>query len=112
MTIDHKLKDICDSESPLLASGESPNNFIRRIAAELDRRRREIGDKNATGRWLPNNVAKLELSKILDWIQDELDAFKRGQSVNQREDAEKTPRMIGRGESNGTQSEFGISAAD
>jgi hypothetical protein len=64
------LKDICDAARP-----SKSGNFCRQLLAELLRRRKEIHDKNAKGRWLPENVSKIELTVILDWVQHELETF-------------------------------------
>jgi hypothetical protein len=62
--------------------GERPSKsgeyFCRQLLLELLRRRKEIHDKNAKGRWLPENVSKIELTMILDWVQHELETFNGG----------------------------------
>lgn len=86
VTVNHELKRICDGERPS-KSGETPNDFCRRLLVELTRQREEINNKTSNGRWLPENVSKLKLAAILDWIQGELENFNGGQSVDGREGA-------------------------
>jgi hypothetical protein len=86
------LKDICDGARPS-KSGDLPNDFCRELLLELLRRRKEIHDKNAKGRWLPENVSKLELTMILDWVQQELETFNGGQSVDERKLGPRSARI-------------------
>jgi len=53
----------------------TPNDFCGELLLELLRRRKEIHEKNAKGRWLPENVSTFELTMILDWVQQELQTF-------------------------------------
>jgi hypothetical protein len=77
-------------------SKKTENEFSN-LLDELRRRRKEIHDKNAKGRWLPDNVGKLEYRQILDWIESELEQ-RCGKSVNGR--AKNSPNLNGHGENN------------
>jgi hypothetical protein len=63
----------------------------QQLCKELRARRVAIEGKALSGRrWNPENIAKLELLKLLDWIETELYSPFTGQSVNGRGDAEST----------------------
>ena len=61
--------------------------FHKRLRAEISRRRKEVDIVKSRGRWVPDNFGKMDLVRILDWIECELDGFSNGQSVNGRDGA-------------------------
>jgi hypothetical protein len=68
--------------------------FYQRLCGELRARRERIEGKRIGGRWMPENIARLDLLDLLDWIENELTSFS-GHSVNRREDANPQPIGIG-----------------
>jgi hypothetical protein len=53
---------------------ESPSEFHKRLQAEITRRRKEV-EVRSRGNRVPDNIPKLGLIRILDWIQNELHQF-------------------------------------
>ena len=90
ITVDQAVKDLCDSYRPG-ATSESPVDFHKRLQRELAARRKEVEVKSH-GSWVPDQIPKMGLIRILNWIDSELTAFRNGHSVNVREGAEPMPQ--------------------
>lgn len=72
-------------------TNESPVDFHKRLQRELTARRKEVEVKSH-GSWVPDQIPKMGLIRILNWVDSELTAFRNGHSVNVREGAETTPQ--------------------
>ena len=57
------------------------STYIQRLRSEISRRRKEVEVKSR-GNWVPDQISKMDLIRILDWIENELDGFNSGQLVN------------------------------
>lgn len=93
--IDVNLKNLCDSYQPGTYT-ESAQQFLKRIRPEIVRRRKEVEIKSH-GSWVPDQISKMDLVRILNWIEHELENFSKGQSVNGRDDAKTLPQLFGQG---------------
>jgi hypothetical protein len=74
LAIDQELRAICEARAPRPElNGFSVTEFYRHLRAEI-RRRREANDQARKGKnWSHEGINKLELVKLLDWIESELD---------------------------------------
>jgi hypothetical protein len=74
LQIDQELRAICEARAPRPElNGFSVTEFYRHLRAEI-RRRREANDQARKGKnWSHEGINKLELVKLLDWIERELD---------------------------------------
>jgi len=74
LEIDEELRAICEARAPRPElNGFSITEFYRHLRAEI-RRRREANDQARKGKnWSHEGINKLELVKLLDWIERELD---------------------------------------
>ena len=73
LTVDEELRSICEDHAPRpQLSGAGVHAFIKRLAKEIDRKRKENHEKRQTIKWNPDNVVKLEQKRLLDWIEAEL----------------------------------------
>ncbi len=74
LEIDQGLRAICEARAPRPEfNGFSVTEFYRHLRAEI-RCRREANDKARKGKnWSHEGINKLELVKLLDWIESELD---------------------------------------
>lgn len=74
LEIDQELRGICEARAPRPGlNGFSVTEFYRHLRAEI-RRRREANDQARKGKnWSHEGINKLELVKLLDWIESELD---------------------------------------
>lgn len=72
--IDRELRDICEDRVPRPdLNSFSVVGFLKNLRADLTRRRKENSDERQKRRWNPDNLDKREQSKLLDWIETELD---------------------------------------
>jgi hypothetical protein len=77
VTVDEELKAICDAYRPS-GTGESAAACLRRLERELKARRKEAHVQSRTSKWNPDNVNKMHLIDILNWIEGELQTFNLG----------------------------------
>jgi hypothetical protein len=54
--------------------------FLRELREEISRRRKENNSQREKRTWNSESVVKLELVKLLDWIENELDKINLGSS--------------------------------
>jgi hypothetical protein len=94
--VNYDLKNLCDTYRPGVRI-ECAIEFHKRLRREITRRRKEVDIVKLRGRWVPDNFGKMDLVRILDWIECELDGFHNGQSVNGRDSTDTPPQMIGQG---------------
>jgi hypothetical protein len=81
VTVDDELKAICDGYRPS-GTGESAAACLRRLEKELKARRKEAHVQNRSSKWNPDNINKLHLIDILDWVEAELSSFNGGSPVS------------------------------
>ena len=79
VTIDLELKDICERRRN---GGELPMEFATRLYKEFTRRRKEADLGNKQRVWNPDAVSKLDLMKIIVWMEGELQTYINGPSIN------------------------------
>lgn len=73
-SIDEQLRAICEGRRPRpTLSYTSLDTFLREVRTELTRRRKENHDEREKRRWNSELILKREQSKLLDWIEDQLD---------------------------------------
>jgi hypothetical protein len=73
LSVDEELRLICEDHAPRpQLNGAGVHAFIKRLAKEIDRKRKENYEKNKTSKWMPDNVSKIEQKRLLDWIEAEL----------------------------------------
>jgi hypothetical protein len=106
-TIDRELRNICDWHTRHAhLGGQSHVDFYKTLRAEIKRRREEANyERKSRLRWTPENVITLELCRLIDWIEDELNSINPGQSANGREVALTSRNSAG--ENNGTKDQLG-----
>lgn len=72
-TIDAELKDICElRERHEALGGRSITECLTELRREIARRRKENNANREKRPWNVEATIKLELIKLLDWIEDEL----------------------------------------
>lgn len=67
-------------------------DFVRRLYRELGQRRKEADLARSKRSWNTDAICKLDLIKVLTWIENELQTYITGSSVNAREKAKKPPQ--------------------
>jgi hypothetical protein len=73
-TIDQEFRDICERRIPRPAlAGQSIQNFLRHLRAEIIRRRKENNDERRRVRWNSDAIMSREQTDLLNWIETELD---------------------------------------
>jgi hypothetical protein len=107
--VDLDVKAQCDTLAPGV-TGESPKTFHKRLLAEVRRRRKEVGDRKINGSWTPDAVSKLGLTRVLDYVEAELENFNSGHPVNARGTADTVPQCGDGEDLDGNQNQIGISA--
>jgi len=71
--IDHELRDICERRIPRPAlGGVSIEHVLANLASEIDRQRKANREKQKTLKWDPEKVRIVEQTRLLDWIEAEL----------------------------------------
>jgi hypothetical protein len=77
--IDEVLKTICELHAKQKRlQGKSVTQFFMDFQKELQRRRKEHNDRKEKRPWNPEQVIKLELIQIQDWVEKELNTFNHG----------------------------------
>lgn len=75
-TVDEELRSICEDHAPRpQLRGAGVHAFIKRLAKEIYRKRKENQEKNNAIKWNPDNTLKTEQKRLLDWIETELSAL-------------------------------------
>jgi hypothetical protein len=85
--------------------------FARHLLAALRRKRKEAHDVKITRQWRPESVNKIELIKILDWIEYRLDDFINHRAVSFDNGATITEQLL-EGDSHVEENERGIGKFD
>jgi hypothetical protein len=103
-TINRQLRDICEWQTPPTnPDALSPLTFYKNLRAEIKRRREEADyERKRRLRWTPESVITIELCRLIDWIEDELDKIDQGQSANVRQDASTSHQVCKKVETNGS----------
>lgn len=71
--IDEELRLICEDRAPRpQLNGAGVHAFIKKLAKEIDRKRKENHEKHKAIKWNPDNVSKIEQKRLLDWVESEL----------------------------------------
>jgi hypothetical protein len=109
ITVDQALKNLVDGYLPGICL-ESPVEFHKRLQREIAARRKEV-EVRSHGAWVPDEISKMGLIRILNWIDAELFAFTNGHSVNARDGAVPMPQM-GNEENNGQENQVRISTTN
>lgn len=75
-SVDEELRLICEDRAPRpQLGGAGVYAFIKRLAKEIDHKRKENQEKNKARKWNPDNTVKTEQKRLLDWIETELAAL-------------------------------------
>lgn len=78
-SIDRTLKAICEWQEPHVLLNDRPvAGFLLHLRKEINRRRKEANDKRDKHNWTHEGIIKLELVRLLDWIENELDKIVTG----------------------------------
>lgn len=116
LTIDRELKAICENRSPRpQLNGKSIMQFCADLRSEIKRRREAAHYRRARAhnQWCPDNVIKVEICQLIDWIENQLDQLETinpGQSANVQEGA-VMPLNRAKGSENGTKDQFRTGSA-
>jgi len=71
--VDEELRLICEDRMPRpQLNGAGIHAFIKRLAKEIDCKRKENHEKHKAAKWNPDNVSKIEQKRLLDWVEREL----------------------------------------
>lgn len=71
--VDHELREICEARRHRPQLGTSYNAFLKNMRREITRRREEANAQRAKRNWQHDAVLKMELVRLLNWIETELD---------------------------------------
>lgn len=79
--IDEKLKAICEDEQMRPAQYTSVMKLVKDLNDEIKRMREEMQGKGRSVRWNPDGLAKAEIARVLDYVQDRIDLILNPESA-------------------------------